>query len=84
MKTVTFDEARNDFERLFQLAARGETVVIQREEQQVALKPHAQSREPEIAPPGHFSSDYSSEEAAELNALAALAPHAPLPESAKS
>jgi len=79
MKTVTFDEARTQFEKVFQLAAGGETVVIQRNEQRVALRHLTESSEPGIAPPGYFADDYTREESSELNALAAQAPHVPLP-----
>jgi hypothetical protein len=41
MKTVMFDEARTEFDKMFQLAAGGETVVIQRNDQRVALRPLA-------------------------------------------
>ena len=74
MKTVMFDEARTEFEKVFQLAAKGETVVIQREQQRVALRRVAESPESEVAPPGYFAQDYSPEEIAEMNTLATQAP----------
>jgi len=79
VKTVTFDEARTEFERVFQLAADGETVVIQRNGQRVALHTLANSPEPEVAPPGYFANDYSPEEIAELNSIASRGPKRPLP-----
>ena len=79
MKTVTFDEAQADFERMFQLAAHGETVVVQRHQQCVALRPYTPGTDPEMAPRGYFAGDYSPEEAAELNTLASQAPQIPLP-----
>jgi antitoxin (DNA-binding transcriptional repressor) of toxin-antitoxin stability system len=79
MKTVTFDEARAAFEKVFQLAANGETVVIQRNTQRVALSPLAENAQSDIAPPGHFGDDYSPEEITELNALASHAPQVPVP-----
>ena len=76
VKTVTFDQARDQFEHLFQLAAAGETVVIQRNGQQVALHIVAET---ETAPRGFFAGDYSHDEVAELNRLASQAPKNPLP-----
>jgi len=77
MKTVMFDQARSEFEKVFQLAAEGEMVVIQRNEQRVAL--HRLTDSSEIAPPGYFADDYSREEIVELNGLASHAPAVPLP-----
>ena len=77
MKTVTFDQARSEFQQLFQLAADGETVVIHRNHQRVALQRLADGSQ--AAPPGYFAEDYSREEVAELNAVASQAPQAPLP-----
>lgn len=79
MKMVTFDEAHQDFERVFKLAASGETVVIQRHQQRVALRLYAANADHEIAPTGYFSEDYSLGETAELNALASQAPQMLLP-----
>jgi hypothetical protein len=79
MKTVTFDMARDDFEQMFQLAAGGETVVIQRAEQRVALHRLSGALPIDVAPPGYFADDYSPEEVAELNTLASQAPRIPLP-----
>ena len=76
MKTVTFDEARKDFDKVFQLAAEGETVVIQREEQRVALHglQNAEGRtlaDPiPIRPPGYFAQCYTKAEIQEDNRLA--------------
>src|SRR5437870_10484323 len=39
MKTVSFDEARADFERVFKFAANGETVVVERHAQRVEPRP---------------------------------------------
>ena len=79
MKPLTFDEARQEFERIFKLAANGETIVIERDEQRVTLQRLPRRTEPDIAPPDYFAADYSTEEAAELNALASHAPQMPLP-----
>jgi hypothetical protein len=79
MKTVTFDEARSSFEEVFQLAANGETVVIQRDKQCVTLRRFAGRDDDDIAPPAYFAEDYSPEEIAELNSLASHAPQVPLP-----
>jgi hypothetical protein len=80
VKTVTFEEARAEFKQMFELAAAGETVVIQREDgQRVALRSVANQSEPEIAPRGYFADDYSREDIAELNTFASLAPKSPLP-----
>ncbi|MBM3841374.1 MAG: type II toxin-antitoxin system Phd/YefM family antitoxin [Verrucomicrobia bacterium] len=79
MKTVTFDEARNDFERVFKWAAGGETVVIQRQDQSVALQAFRTASDPETAPAGYFAKDYTPEEAAELNLLASQSLHFRLP-----
>ncbi len=77
MKTVTFDEARKDFDKVFQLAAEGETVVIQREEQRVALRglQDAEGRKLvdvsiPIRPPGYFAHCYTKAEIQEDNSLA--------------
>jgi len=79
MKTVTFDEAQAQFEHVFQLAAAGETVVIQRNGQRVVLRPLPHSTEPDVAPRNYFADDYSCEDVAELNSLASHAPKIPLP-----
>ena len=79
MKTVSFDEARADFERVFKLAANGETVVVERHAQRVELRPGSPATEPEIAPPGYFQTDYSPEEIADQNTLASRAASVPLP-----
>ncbi len=78
MKTVTVDEARLEFETLFQLAAQGETVIIKRDGQRVALRSEEDGYPPKTAPPGHFADDYSPEEIAELNMLASQNPNVPL------
>ena len=75
MKTVTSDEARSSFDEVFQLAANGETVVIQRDKQCVTLRRF----DDDIAPPAYFAEDYSREEITELNSLASHAPQVPLP-----
>ena len=75
---VTFDEACIQFESLFQIAARGEMVIIKRDDQQVALKNMDDNLAGNIAPPGYFAGDYSSQEISELNTLASQAPHLPL------
>jgi len=74
MKTVTLEEARTEFARLFEIAARGETVIIQGKDQRVVLQSVAGSREPSVAPPDYFAHDYSGEEIGELNRLASQAP----------
>jgi len=79
MKMLQFEEARRDFDRLFDLAAAGETVVIERQHQRVELRPALARTASEIAPAGHFAMDYSPEEIAELNALAAHAPQSLVP-----
>jgi len=79
VKTVTFDEARAKFEQVFQLAVAGETVVIHRNGQQVALRSVSTATELDMAPSGYFADDYSNEEVAELNAVASQAPKTPLP-----
>jgi hypothetical protein len=79
VKTVTFDEAQAGFERVFQLAAAGETVVIHRNGQRVALRSLSNEAEPEVAPRNFFANDYSPEEISELNTLASQAPRGPLP-----
>ncbi len=71
---MTFAEALASFDEVFRLAASGETVVIEREENRVAVRPLPNSGESAIAPPGYFADDYSSEETAELNALASQSP----------
>jgi hypothetical protein len=76
MKMVPFDQAQTQFQHLFDLAADGETIVIERADQRVALHRVAHS---EIAPPDYFAEDYSQEEVAELNDLASHAPQSPLP-----
>ena len=57
----------------------GETVVIARNGQRVAVQSLSSSEEPAIAPPGYFANDYDASEIAELNALAARGPQTPLP-----
>jgi hypothetical protein len=80
MKTVAFEQARSQFQQLFDLAADGETIVIERADQRVALhRLGDRSEQAGTAPPGYFLQDYSREEIAELNALASQAPQAPLP-----
>ena len=79
MKTVSFDEAKTEFQRVFQLAASGETVVIERADQRLALHLMADSPVPDVAPPGYFELDYSEDEVAELNRLASTGPQLPLP-----
>ena len=56
-----------------------ETVVIERDDQRIALRRIPASADPGIAPPNYFADDYSREEITELNALAAQAPQVPLP-----
>ena len=75
MKTLNFEEARDEFEAVFELAAGGETVIIQRQQQRVALQP----LQTDVAPPGYFARDYSADEIAELNALAGQTPPGVLP-----
>lgn len=56
------------------MAASGETIVIERERQRVAIHRLADKSFPEIAPPGYFEEDYSSVEIEELNRLATRGP----------
>jgi hypothetical protein len=77
MKTVTFDEARKDFDKVFQLAAEGETVVIQRENQRVALHGLQNADDRRLAeipvpirPAGYFADCYTKAEILEDNRLA--------------
>ncbi|MCI0534039.1 MAG: hypothetical protein L0Z50_02310 [Verrucomicrobiales bacterium] len=79
MKTLTFEQAQRQFESLFRLAASGEIVVIQRDREPVAMQPFAAPTDSGIAPAGYFAEDYSPDEIAELNALAAQAPARVLP-----
>ena len=79
MKTVTFDEARAAFEQMFHLALAGETVVIYRNGQHVALRSLQNAADLEVAPSGYFTEDYSREDIDELNTLASQAPKVPLP-----
>jgi hypothetical protein len=79
MRTMTFAEACAEFEKVFQLAVGGETVVIEREAHRVTLQLLPEKTEAFIAPPGFFAEDYSREEIAELNAFAAQGPRAVLP-----
>ena len=78
MKTVTFAQALNEFQQVFQLAAGGETVVIERDHQRVALRRMPEVAESESAPPGYFLDDYSPKEIDELNEVASRGPQAPL------
>ena len=78
MKTVSFEEANTEFQRVFQLAASGETVVIERDDQRLALHRLADSPVPDIAPPGYFAQDYSEDEVAELNRIGSRSPQFPL------
>jgi hypothetical protein len=79
MKNVTYEEARAKFETLFELAAKGELVVIARNDQRVAVHAIPNINEQSIAPPGFFNADYDADEIAELNALAAHGPQSPVP-----
>jgi hypothetical protein len=79
MKTIKLAEASAAFEDMFQLAVSGETVVIEREHDRVALRSLPAKADPTIAPPGYFAGDYSGEELAELNHLAAQTPLTVLP-----
>ena len=72
-------EACAAFEQLFQIAASGETVVIEGENHRVALRPLPAKIEQSIAPAGFFTGDYSREEIAEHNLLASQAPLTLLP-----
>ena len=74
MKTVSFDEAKTEFQRVFQLATSGETVVIERADQRLALHLMADSPVPDVAPPGYFAEDYSEVEVAQLNHLGSASP----------
>ena len=76
MKTVTFDQALVEFRQLYQLAASGETVVIEQADQRVALQSMRGGLE--VAPPGYFAEDYSSEEIADLNRLGSQGPQTPV------
>ena len=77
VKTLTFDQAQAQFEKVFQLAAAGETVVIHKDGQSVALR--SLTDEDDVAPQNYFADDYSRGEIAELNRLASQAPKNPLP-----
>ncbi len=79
MTKRTFEEAQQEFESLFHLAAGGEIVVIQGDQESVAMQPSAVQTDFGLAPPGYFANDYSLEEIAELNALASQAPQTVLP-----
>src|SRR5437899_759021 len=79
MKTITFEQARSEFETIFRLAAGGETIVVEKDEQRIALRRFVVGADPEFAPPGYFANDYSPEDVAELNSLASQAPQFPLP-----
>ncbi|MBI4663300.1 MAG: hypothetical protein HY735_31250 [Verrucomicrobia bacterium] len=75
MSTVTLEDARRDFSRLFDRVLQGETIIIENADQRVAL--HALTPAAggsETAPCGYFAEDYSTEEIAELNQLAAQGP----------
>ena len=54
-------------------------IVVERDDQRIALRRLAEGADPEIAPPSYFANDYSPEEIIELNALASQAPQIPLP-----
>jgi hypothetical protein len=79
MKTVSFDQALAEFQRVFQLAASGETVVIERDEQRVALHRVGDSPSQDMAPLAFFAEDYSADEIHELNRLASQGPQALIP-----
>ena len=79
MKTVTFDHALSQFRQVFQIAASGETVLIERDDQRVALRRVTDVAELDVAPPGYFAEDYSDDEISELNGLASQGPQASLP-----
>jgi hypothetical protein len=72
MTAVTFDQALIEFKQLYQLAASGETLIIENAEQRVAL--HRMGNSLEIAPAGNFADDYTEEEIAELNVWAPKVP----------
>jgi len=69
MKTLSFDEARERFDTVFELAITGQTVVIAREGQRVAVHCIPALGDSDLAPPGYFLEDYNAEEVAEMNAL---------------
>jgi hypothetical protein len=79
MKNVTYEEARRKFETLFELASKGEFVVIARNEQRVAIHSLHSVADQDVAPPGYFKNDYDDSDIAQLNSFAARGPKSPLP-----
>jgi hypothetical protein len=81
MKTMSLEDARQDFDTVFKTAAKGELVVISQNNLRVAV--HAiedcGTQEFDVAPPGYFAADYSAEDVAEINLFAAHGPQTPLP-----
>jgi hypothetical protein len=63
---IGFDEARMVFEKMFDLAAKGEVVIVSKNEQKVVLTAYDQ----EVAPAGYFADDYDEEDVRLMNALA--------------
>ena len=73
MSTVTLEDARRDFGRLFHRCCEEKRSSSKsRPARRSAPSPSAGGSE--AAPPGYFADDYSTEEIAELNQLAAQGP----------